>query len=445
MSTSDLAALRDGLAYMTPAADDGELIDRIRLLEEIKGAVAAAQATQTAAFTTSQRAEQRAAGVPQERVGRGIAAQVALAKRESPYRAQRYVGWASILVSELPGTLAQLRHGRTTEWRAMLVARETAWLSREHRREIDADLAPLLPRLGDRRVEAEAKRRAYRLDPHGYLDRLRAAETDRRVTLRPAPDVMARLGALLPAPQGVAAYHALAQAADAARVAGDPRSRGQVMADTLVERVTGQAVAAGTSVEVNLVMTDASLLGVATRKRADGRGETPADQSQLTSADGSLRNEPAELLGYGPVPAPWARALLQRLPTSTPAWIRRLYRDPRSGELVAMDSHRREFRPGQRRFVRIRDHDICRTPWCDAPVRHTDHIVPAARGGPTSVVNAAGLCEACNYAKQALGWSAATDARGGAVTITTPTGHTYSHAPPGLPGEEHGRAERPAA
>jgi hypothetical protein len=46
----------------------------------------------------------------------------------------------------------------------------------------------------------------------------------------------------------------------------------------------------------------------------------------------------------------------------------------------------------------------CRTPYCDAPIRHTDHATPVAHGGPTSVLNGLGECEACNYAKEAPGW-----------------------------------------
>ena len=99
---------------------------------------------------------------------------------------------------------------------------------------VDAGLAGRLGSLGDRQVEAEAKRIAYELDPEGFVNRSRAAERDRRVTLRPAPDTMARLTALLPVAQGVAAYAALIKAADTARATGDPRGRGQVMADTLV-------------------------------------------------------------------------------------------------------------------------------------------------------------------------------------------------------------------
>ena len=143
----------------------------------------------------------------------------------------------------LPEAFALLRAGRITEWRATLVARETVFLSREHRAAVDAELAPLLGSWGDRQVDAEARRAAYRLDPHGFLARVRGAEKDRRVTLRPAPDAMARLTALLPVAQGVAAYTALCRAADSTTAGGDARGRGQIMADTLVERVTGQASA----------------------------------------------------------------------------------------------------------------------------------------------------------------------------------------------------------
>ncbi|HWU23465.1 MAG TPA: DUF222 domain-containing protein [Nocardioides sp.] len=123
----------------------------------------------------------------------------------------------------------------------MIVARETAWLSREHRTAVDRDLAPRLESLGDKRVEAEAKKAAYRIDPAGFVDRLHNSERDRRVTLRPAPDAMTRLTALLPVAQGVAAYTALARHADTNIATGDERGRGHVMADTLVERLTGQA------------------------------------------------------------------------------------------------------------------------------------------------------------------------------------------------------------
>ena len=169
------------------------------------------------------------------------------------------------------------------------------------------------------------------------------------------------------------------------------------MADTFVERLTGQASAEAVPVEVNLVMNDSTLL----------------------SDDAS----PAHLEGYGPVPAPLARIWLRDLPEDVDCWLRRLYTDPATARLVALESTRRLFTGLLRCFLVLRD-QTCRTPWCDAPVRHGDHVRSAADGGPTSAENGQGLCESCNHAKQGIGWTATGREEGGVVT-RTPTGHRY--------------------
>ena len=87
------------------------------------------------------------------------------------------------------------------------------------------------------------------------------------------------------------------------------------------------------------------------------------------------------------------------------AWLRRLYTTPDRSSLVAMDSRRRTFTGGLRRFLVLRD-QVCRTPWCDAPIRHLDHVRSDIEDGETSAGNAQGLCESCNYTKQIAGWLA---------------------------------------
>lgn len=82
-------------------------------------------------------------------------------------------------------------------------------------------------------------------------------------------------------------------------------------------------------------------------------------------------------------------------------------------------------------MIRLRDQH-CRTPWCEAPIRHIDHAEGVDEGGETSFVNGQGLCEGCNYAKQAPAWRA-RPSPDGAITTVTPTGMTYTTAPPGLP------------
>ncbi len=94
-----------------------------------------------------------------------------------------------------------------------------------------------------------------------------------------------------------------------------------------------------------------------------------------------------------------------------------------------MESSRREFSGNLRRMLLLRD-DTCRTPWCDAPIRHADHAHPHAEGGPTSYANGSGLCARCNLDKEALGWRHRATADH--LTVTTPTGHVYTASSPPL-------------
>jgi hypothetical protein len=408
VAESSIASMFEELMSVPPNADEAVLIARIAELEKLKCAAAAGQARLTVAFAAARKAREEAAGIPRARRGRGMASEIALARRDSPNQGGRHFGFAQALVFEMPHTLAALETGVLSEWRATLIVRESACLTVEDRRAVDAELCgdpAALEGFGDTRIAAEAKKIAYRLDPHAVVDRARKAETERCVTIRPAPDTMTYVTALLPMAQGVSVYAALKHEAD---VTCDGRGRGQVMADTLVERVTGQAAATATPIAVNLGLSDDTLLG---------------------------GNEPAHVEGYGPIPAGIARDLVKAAldDTESRATLRKLYVKPATGALVAMESKARLFPKGLAKFIGIRD-QRCRTPYCDAPIRHTDHARPDSDGGPTSALNGEGLCEACNYAKQAPGWQVNTsiDQNGAHTTeVTTPTGaHHHSKAPP---------------
>jgi hypothetical protein len=407
ISAAELTELLDRLAMPSPAVDDVGRIDRIRALETVKGALAAAQARETVAFQTSQLEAQRRTGVPERLLGRGIGEQVALARRESPHRQHRLCGLAKALVHEMPQTMSALTRGEISEWRATLMVQETACLSREHRRVVDAELASRLASMSDHQIRAEAKRAGYRLDPHSVTNRSGRAARDRRVTSKPVPDTMMSITALLPVVEGAAVMAALAKAVTAACAAGDHRSRDQLMADTLVERVTGQASAGDVPIEICLQVTDETLFGGG------------AEAGWLT--------------GHGPLPAPWCRSLIRQLPDHASVWIRRFFTDRCTGLLSGVDPTRRLFLGITRRAVVYRDR-YCRTPYCGAPIRHLDHVISHSNGGPTRESNAQGLCEACNHAKQAPGWGASPGPGGAgrSVQITTPTGHTYTSRPPPL-------------
>lgn len=408
------------VAYDGQADGGTDLAELITELERLKCRAEGAQVVATVALDADQRAQQASAGVPAERQGQGVGLQVALARRESHHRGARHLGLARALTAELPHTLKALRDGRISEWRATLVARETAFLTREVREQVDRTIGEsVLEQAGEHQLVAELRRLSDRLEPESVAARRRRAESERSVSLRPAPDTMAYLTALLPVADGVAALSALATAAATLRSHGDTRSRGQVMADLLVTRLLGQDDGARPQVPVtvNLVMSDQGLLGD--------------------------RDDAAEVDGFGPVPRSVARALVGAAPDEQAA-IRRLYARPADGALVAMESRSRSFPTALARFIRLRDR-TCRTPWCNAPVRHIDHVEPVADGGSTAAANGQGLCEACNYAKQALGWRqrASTGPPGRhTVDIRTPTGTRYrSTVPPAPIPAVHSRLE----
>ena len=394
-------------------ASEAELRGLVEQYEQLKSQAAAAQARVTAMWAAKRAAAEEADGVPARRRCKGLAAEVALARHDAPVCGNTHLGVAKALVHEMPHTLAALECGALSEYRATLIVRESACLSLEHRGQLDAELCADTTKLagwGNKRVEAEAKRIAAQLDAAAVVERSAKAEQDRCVTTRPAPNCMVYVTVLLPVAQGVGMFAALKQAAD---TTFDDRSRGQVMADTAYERVTGRQAAQPVSVSLNLVMADTTLAGDDT--------------------------EPGWLDGYGPVPAGFACKLTGDAVADrdAKAMLRRLYRHPTSGQLVGMESRARTFPKGLAAFIGIRDRS-CRTPYCNAPIRHHDHATPDRDGGKTSARNGLGLCEACNYAKEAPGWRVTTSEHDGEHTaeFVTPTQARYysiAPPPPGMP------------
>jgi hypothetical protein len=230
---------------------------------------------------------------------------------------------------------------------------------------------------------------------------------------------MAYLSVLMPVKQAVCLQTTLGRDADSLIATGNSggRTRNQLMVDLMFERGTGRAAAIGVPVAVNLVLSDETLL-------AGG-------------------HEAAQLQGFGPVSAGIARQLVaDAVDSGTETSLQRVYSCPQSGALTAMESQSRTFPKGLRKLIDLRDR-TCRTPSCDAPIRHHDHIRSRRKQGATSVHNGSGLCEACNSAKEAPGWTARPVGRPGRthlIDVGTPTGHHYRSTAPPLPTPAHLRA-----
>lgn len=427
----------DGL---TPA----ECLELVDLLEAAKGAAAALQARATSRFV-GERDEDAADAVRRGAISRQDASrrrsatrsELALARRCSPWQGDRHVAAATALTSDLPHTMAALTRGEISEWRAAIMARETACLSAEDRGEADRRLAPELTRLGDRALAAAVQRACVDLDQASIVERRRRAAASRRVSTRPAPDGMAYLSVLGPLVDVVGAHAALTAAekarfvvtgdpeVDAARAADD-RGPGAWLADTALERLSGRSPGQAQPVEVSLVMSETVV--------TPARGDEPGDVAESQ----------VEVPGWGAVPADAAREhLLRLLDEETRVWLRRLWTSPDGRDLVAMDSRRRLFSGGLRRLIELRD-PTCRVPWCDSPTRQVDHVVPFARGGVTTAGNGMGTCQRHNLDKEEPGWAAVVVVAGldpggspHEVLLTTPTGSEFRCRAAPLTG--HGR------
>jgi hypothetical protein len=377
---SDLHALADLLADCAPSELPTDCLDQLEALERVKAAAAAAQVAVTARFADAADSEDVPTGRRTPPRAMSVEAEVALATLASPHAGEQRVLLSRRLRDDLPLTLAALARGELTEDRAFAVAREVGHLDREQRGRVDADLAPRLAGLGDVRLRQAVRRSCLTNAADAETRRYRRARADRRVTSRRLDDGTGQLTATLPLEVLATVRAALDAAAATARADGDVRTGGQVRADTLAARITGLDPATDApAVRINLVIGVESLLG-------EG-------------------DEPGLVQGEGFLPAALCTSLVRRASDAAKASLRRLFATPVNRALVAMESTSRRFDGLLAEFLELRDGGTCRTPGCNAVIRHHDHVEPSSGGGRTEASNGQGLCERCNYVKESPGWA----------------------------------------
>ena len=250
-----------GLAQIDWNVNDATRIGLLDALERVKNAACGAQALACALDDATRRRDAEAE-ISSIRRGRGVAGKSGGAQRIPP-PGQVHLGLAKNLRAELPNTLAGLQDGTLSEWRATLIARETAHLSPTDRGNIDAALCKdpkTLHGWGNRRIVAEAKKLAYQLDPTRSWNQCRA-HSERRISCRPAPDSMAYLTALVPMTQGVAALAARKKAAVSilSQDAATPQRSSTRSKPTSSSNVSRRNPRRRRPLTVNLVLSDRAL------------------------------------------------------------------------------------------------------------------------------------------------------------------------------------------
>jgi hypothetical protein len=158
--------------------------------------------------------------------------------------------------------------------------------------------------------------------------------------------------------------------------------------------------------------------------RAGGRAKVSVQVTIDLPTLLGLRDNPAELAGYGPLAALLARAL-----AADGKW-RRLIHDPHTGALL--DLGRSSYTPSAEltRYIHTRD-AVCGFPGCNRAAHryHLDHTHPYKpddpAGGGTDRNNLGPLCEHHHRLKHRAGWVLRRDPTGRA-TWTSPLGHRYA-------------------
>jgi uncharacterized protein DUF222/HNH endonuclease len=335
---------------------------------------------------------------------------VACAKRISPQTAVHKLHNATDLVTKLPATLALLGAGQISLQHAYRLVEAVRGLPQPVVAKIEARVLPRAPRQTVPQFAASVQRAVLALDPRARDEQVADAISQRRIVFTPQDDGTTEQWSLLPSDAAAAVRDAVDQAADRLKAvdasAPCPRTADQRRADAFVELVLagarGTTPVAGLRPQVNVTVALSTLLGV--------------------------DDQPGELDGSGPIPAPLARALAFD-PTGT--W-RRLLTDE-AGRLVHVATT--TYRPpaAMARHVRLQNRTCC-FPGCRrrAARCELDHILAWEDGGRTHPDNLQPLCARHHHLKHETRWKVRRDPDG--VTVwNSPTGNTYARPPDELP------------
>jgi len=314
---------------------------------------------------------------------------ISLMTRRSPSGAGRTMASARRLVESMPTLLEAMASGQAATDSVYAAAEATGVLDDDQRAQVDALLGERLPDLdgaGTRRWKQAVALAIGGLDPEGEALRHRRARKQRHVTFTPGAHGMATISAYMPAIEARLIHKRLMLEAERRVVAGKKGPHGAHMADVLHDAVLAPENGAGqVTLDVGVIITDRALFhpGSGDVAQIEGYGAVPADavRAQLLAVTADPAHSQQDPFGAD---GPAIRAV-----------IRRLYTHPATGELVAKDSRARAFPAAMARFLTWRD-TSCRGPFCNASIRHHDHVTPYARGGPTSLDNGQDACAHCN-------------------------------------------------
>lgn len=324
------------------------------------------------------------------------------------------------------------------------------------------------PKLVPGRLRARLRGWRERHHPESIEKRHRKSAADRRVEFTPDRDGMAWIAAYLPADQALAISNRITASARSLQGPNETRTLTQLKSDDFARRLlTNRTATAAIPTTVSLQGEgDAreDLLGLATLVGSDepvtefcsfdtvansdrpgqagpvlsgtttdpdaGKVPTPRADVLVTVpffALLGLTDEPAELDGYGPIPASMARQLLAGGAES----FRRVMLDPRDGTPLEIGRTSYRLTKAMKKALQLRD-GKCVFPCCNNNSfdNDTDHLLAWQHGGTTGISNIAQLCPSHHRLKHNRDWEPTAATKDEPPGWTSPTGRHYQAEQP---------------
>ncbi|NQX03472.1 DUF222 domain-containing protein [Rathayibacter sp. VKM Ac-2856] len=358
-------------------------------------------------------------------VERSIRAEFAAAMGVSEPEISRRLETAQLLMEHLPLTRALLRDARILWEAGEAICRAASSLPEASRAALDERAARAAVSMTTTQLRRSLRRWREELHEQPLAERHARAREDRAVWVTPDIDGMATLCVHAPAPLISGAYDRLRRIARTLRDGGDRRTLQHLRADAAIDLLCDGDIAGttpGTTPDTTPDTGHAPDPTFVPGVRAEVRLTLAA------STAAGLDDEPADLDGYGPVPAVIARELIR-----TAASFTRVLTDPDTGAVTSVGRTWRVPPPQMRLHLQLRD-QTCRFPGCTRPAAtsEADHTLEWRHGGETSLENLVTLCTAHHHVRHGDRWRYES-AADGTVTWTTPTGRRISTLPPPMP------------
>jgi hypothetical protein len=245
----EVIALKGVLAGFTAedvaGLSDADTLATIGLLETAARMIQAQQAALTAHLIETREAVQRAKERSTRCVRSGVMRDVALHRGLNATRAGKVVDVATDAPAQAPRIYERFEAGEVSENTLVTFFDETTLLTEDGRIQADSEIADDAPYLGERDLRHRLRLITTGLEPELAAERARKAAGQRHVSVRPRPDSMSNLTALLPGAVAMAVNTILTNYAKSKRAGGDERLEAQVKADALTGIIIGWAEATG--------------------------------------------------------------------------------------------------------------------------------------------------------------------------------------------------------